>query len=170
MSKNNTDDNLNGDQNKSEENYNTVIKSENDLTNKSGTAPEQNKRLLEASVVSANIQKSPDSNQTDQISSKITATTSNGEAVKSDGTTQLEEQNNPIQVNVNVNGKNMSAFNNSTFDINFGDTGDSAVDNKSWTMQGFNKGESRFIDKDNHYQLTYNGEGDFTVKVIDALQ
>lgn len=37
-------------------------------------------------------------------------------------------------------------------------------------MQGFNKGESRFIDKDNHYQLTYNGEEDFTVKVIDALQ
>lgn len=149
------------DSNKEEKTQNTNQKVEATVTKEN---VEVQKQSQEKTAVQEAATKTT-ANEVGQIKSVVTARTPEG-AINPDGSTQLEEDNNPLTINVKVDAHKVASFNSSSFDINFGNTGDSSENNQKWIMQGYNPGDVSYIDSNQKYQLTYHGMGNFTVKVM----
>ncbi|MFR4968417.1 MAG: YSIRK-type signal peptide-containing protein [Lactobacillus kalixensis] len=88
---------------------------------------------------------------------------------------QLQAGYNNVEIHTSISGYHVSSPQNTNFEINIGNAGDSDG-SQAWIIQGFTKDSFKNVTAKNkdgedvdRYQITYNGNGNFNIKVLGPV-
>lgn len=96
------------------------------------------------------------------VTGSITAQTADNTTISTNN--HLQAGYNNVKITASITGKNVTDPQNANFAINIGNAGEENGD-QAWIIQGFKANQTTNIDKD--YQMTYQGDGIFDVKILD---
>lgn len=141
------------------------------LDSSAQTNENQNDKLAKKSEVSPELKTEDNSSQTkpviksttqNDVTGSITAQTADNTDISTNN--HLQAGYNNVKITASITGKNVTNPQSTNFTINIGNTSEKNGD-QAWIIEGFKTNETTNIGKD--YQMTYQGDGNFNVKILD---